>query len=193
MSVMSETQSVETDQAAREASGAHPYGRYLEEFEVGDVYKHWPAKTVTESDDHLFCLITMNHHPLHLNDVYAAKSQQGRNVVVGPLVYSLALGMSVSDVSGKAIANLATEELKHPAPVFHGDTLFVESEVLEARPSSSRPDRGVVKVHTRVFNQDGVLVTEFKRLSLIPRKPETASAEESSSQPGGGAADNKKE
>ena len=121
----------ETDQAAREASGAHPYGRYLEEFEVGAVYKHWPAKTVTESDDHLFCLITMNHHPLHLNDVYAKQSQQGRNVVVGPLVYSLALGMSVSDVSGKAIANLATEELSHPAPVFHGDTLFCESEVLE--------------------------------------------------------------
>ena len=122
---------VDTDQAAREASGRHPYGRYLEEFEVGAVYKHWPAKTVTESDDHLFCLITMNHHPLHINDVYARQSQQGRNVVVGPLVYSLALGMSVSDVSGKAIANLATEELKHPAPVFHGDTLFCESEVLE--------------------------------------------------------------
>jgi hypothetical protein len=99
---------VETNQAAREASGAHPYGRYLEEFEVGDVYKHWPAKTVTEGDHHLFCLLTMNHHPLHLNDVYAAASQQGRNVVVGPMVYSLALGMSVSDVSGKAIANLST-------------------------------------------------------------------------------------
>ena len=122
-----------TDQAEREASGAHPYGRYLEEFEVGAVYKHWPAKTVTESDDHLFCLITMNHHPLHLNDVYAAESQQGQNVVVGPLVYSLALGMSVSDVSGKAIANLATEELSHPAPVFHGDTLYCESEVLEVQ------------------------------------------------------------
>ena len=144
---MSDTTSpaLETDQAAREASGAHPYGRYLEEFEVGAVYKHWPAKTVTEADDHLFCLITMNHHPLHINDVYAAQSQQGRNVVVGPLVYSLALGMSVSDVSGKAIANLATEELKHPAPVFHGDTLFVESEVLEKRESQSKPDRGTVQ------------------------------------------------
>ncbi|TML31193.1 MAG: MaoC family dehydratase [Actinobacteria bacterium] len=161
---------VETEQAAREASGAHPYGRYLEEFEVGDVYKHWPAKTVTEADDHLFCLITMNHHPLHVNDVYAANSQQGRNVVVGSLVYSLALGMSVSDVSGKAIANLATEELKHPAPVFHGDTLFVESEVLEVTPSRSKPDRGVVKVHTRVFNQDGTLVAEFKRAVLVPRR-----------------------
>ena len=96
---------VDTDQTVREASGAHPYGRYLEEFEVGAVYKHWPAKTVTEADDHLFCLITMNHHPLHINDVYAAQSQQGRNVVVGPLVYSLALGMSVSDVSQKTVAN----------------------------------------------------------------------------------------
>ena len=136
-----ETPAVETDQAAREATGAHPYGRYLEEFEVGAVYKHWPAKTVTEADDHLFCLITMNHHPLHINDVYAGQSQQGRNVVVGPLVYSLALGMSVSDVSGKAIANLATEELKHPAPVFHGDTLFCESEVLEVEgvPIQGRP------------------------------------------------------
>src|SRR5580698_5839761 len=167
---MSETQTVETEQAAREASGAHPYGRYLEEFEVGAVYKHWPAKTVTEADDHLFCLITMNHHPLHINDVYAKQSQQGRNVVVGPLVYSLALGMSVSDVSGKAIANLATEELKHPAPVFHGDTLFCESEVLEKKESRSKPDRGTVRVHTRVLNQDGVLVAEFKRLVLVPRR-----------------------
>ena len=140
---------VDTDQQSREASGAHPYGRYLEEFEVGAVYKHWPAKTVTEADDHLFCLITMNHHPLHLNDVYARESQQGRNVVVGPLVYSLALGMSVSDVSGKAIANLATDDLSHPAPVFHGDTLYAESEVLEVRPSGSKPDRGVVRVMTR--------------------------------------------
>ncbi len=159
-----------TDQREREATGAHAYGRYFEEFEEGAVYKHWPAKTVTEADDHLFCLITMNHHPLHINDVYASRSQQGRNVVVGPLVYSLALGMSVSDVSGKAIANLATEELSHPAPVFHGDTLFVESEVLEKRESRSKPDRGTVKVHTRVFNQDGTLVAEFKRLVLVPRK-----------------------
>ncbi len=188
---MSETQTVETEQAAREASGAHPYGRYLEEFEVGDVYKHWPAKTVTEADDHLFCLITMNHHPLHINDVYAAKSQQGRNVVVGPLVYSLALGMSVSDVSGKAIANLATEELKHPAPVFHGDTLFCESEVLEKKESKSKPDRGTVKVHTRVLNQDGVLVAEFKRLVLVPRRrwgarprPPTRPRATSSNRPG---------
>src|SRR4051794_12156917 len=161
---------LQTDQAAREASGAHAYGRYLEEFEEGAVYRHWPAKTVTEADDHLFCLLTMNHHPLHINDVYAAESQQGRNVVVGPLVYSLALGMSVADVSGKAIANLATDDLSHPAPVFHGDTLFAESEVLEVKASQSKPDRGVVRVHTRVFKQDGPLVAEFKRAVLVPRR-----------------------
>jgi len=159
-----------TKQAEREASGARQYGRYLEEFEEGAVYQHWPAKTVTESDNHLFCLITMNHHPLHINDVYAAQSQQGRNVVVGPLVYALALGMSVGDVSGKAIANLATDELRHPAPVFHGDTLFCESEVLEVKESRSKPDRGVVRVQTRVLNQDGTLVAEFKRSVLVPRK-----------------------
>ena len=145
---MSDTdaRAIETSQAEREASGARPYGRYLEDFEVGAVYKHWPAKTVTEADDHLFCLLTMNHHPLHINDVYAAESQQGRNVVVGPLVYSLALGMSVADV------------------------LFAESEVLEVRPSQSKPDRGIVKVHTRVHKQDGTLVAEFKRAVLVPRR-----------------------
>ncbi len=159
-----------TEQAQREASGARAYGRYFEDFEVGAVYEHWPAKTVTEADDHLFCLITMNHHPLHVNDVYAKRSQQGRNVVVGPLVYSLALGMSVADVSGKAIANLATEELSHPAPVFHGDTLFVQSEVLEVTPSRSKPDRGVVKVKTDAYNQDGQVVATFKRAVLVPRR-----------------------
>jgi acyl dehydratase len=166
-----------TDQAGREASGAHKYGRYLEEFQVGDTYMHWPAKTVTESEDHLFCLLTMNHHPLHVNDVYASQSQQGRNVVAGPYVYSLVFGMTVSDVSGKAIANLATEELSHPNPVFHGDTLFAESEVLEVRPSSSKPDRGVVKVHTRAYNQEGTLVAEFKRAVLIRKRPEGDAAD----------------
>src|SRR4051812_20018988 len=182
----------ETDQAPREGagtraygrhlpgvqvrapSGTRPYGRYFEEFEVGAVYQHWPAKTVTEADDHLFCLLTMNHHPLHINDEYARQSQQGRNVVVGPLVYSLALGMSVGDVSGKAIANLATEELTHPAPVFHGDTLYAQSEVLEVRPSESKPDRGVVRVRTDVYNQRNELVATFKRAVLVPRRPESA-------------------
>src|SRR3954471_20881591 len=170
MSTETATHQLHTDQRSREASGAHRYGRYLEEFTPGDGYEHWPAKTITEADDHLFCLLTMNHHPLHINDVYAQQSQQGQNVVVGPLVYSIMLGMSVSDVSGKAIANLATEELKHPAPVFHGDTLFVESEVLEVTPSRSKPDRGVVKVKTDAYKQDGTLVATFKRTVLVPKK-----------------------
>jgi acyl dehydratase len=120
----------------------------------------------------------MNHHPLHINNVYAEASQQGRNVVVGPLVYSLALGMSVNDISGKAIANLSTEELSHPAPVFHGDTLFCETEVLEVKPSSSKPDRGIVRVQTRVLKQDGTLVAEFKRLVLVPRREADSAGED---------------
>lgn len=159
------------DQYSREQSGARPYGRYLEDFEVGATYKHWPAKTVTEYDDHLFCLLTMNHHPLHINDHYAQQSQQGKNVVVGPLVYSLALGMTVADISGKAIANLETEGLKHTGAVFHGDTLFCETEILDVKESQSKPDRGVVKVKTDVYNQRNELVTTFKRAVLIPKRP----------------------
>jgi acyl dehydratase len=166
-----EAQGTTFDMASREASGSVPFGRYLEDFEVGAIYKHVPGKTITEADDHLFCLMTMNHHPLHLDDRYAAESQQGRNVVVGSLVYSIALGMSVRDVSGKAIANLATEQLKHTAPVFHGDTLYTESEVLDVTPSASKPDRGVVGVRTDVFNQNNVLVTTFLRKVLVPRRP----------------------
>src|SRR5438045_6985104 len=162
---------LDTDQATREASGAHPYGRYLEEFEVGAVYKHWPAKTITESDDHLFCLITMNHHPLHLDAHYAEeRTEFGRNVVVGNLVYSLALGMSVPDISGKAIANLEIESLKHENPTFHGDTIYAETTVLEVRPSSSKPDRGVVRVETRAYNQRGERVCKFRRRGQVPRR-----------------------
>jgi acyl dehydratase len=158
------------DLASREESGSVPFGRYFEEFEVGAVYKHVPGKTITDSEDHLFCLLTMNHHPLHLDDRYAAESQQGRNVVVGSYVYSLALGMSVRDVSGKAIANLATDGLKHTKPVFHGDTLYTESEVLEKTPSATKDDRGVVAVRTDVYNQHNELVTTFNRKVLVPRK-----------------------
>ena len=150
-----------------------PFGRYYEDFEVGDIYKHWPGKTITEYDDHLFCMITMNHHPLHTNAHYAeTQTQFKRNVVVGNLVYSLALGMSVPDVSGKAIANLEVESIQHKAPLFHGDTLYAESEVLEVRPSESKPDRGVVKVRTDVYNQRNELVATFKRAVLVPRRPE---------------------
>ena len=108
------------------------FGRTYEEFEVGAVYKHWPGKTVTEYDDHLFCLLTMNHHPLHTDSHYAEETTQfGKNVVVGNYVYSLLLGMSVPDVSGKAIANLEVESLRHVAPTFHGDTVYGETTVLD--------------------------------------------------------------
>jgi len=150
---------------------ARHFGRYCEDFEVGDAYKHWPGKTITEYDDHLFCMITMNHHPLHTDAHYAATSTQfKRNVVVGNLVYSLALGMSVPDVSGKAIANLEVESLKHTAPMFHGDTLYAQTTVLDKKGSSSKPDRGVVTVETRGYNQDGLEVLYFRRKVMVPRR-----------------------
>jgi acyl dehydratase len=147
------------------------FGRTYEEFEVGAVYKHWPGKTVTEYDDHLFCLLTMNHHPLHLDSNYAQSSTQfKRNVVVGNYVYSLLLGMSVPDVSGKAIANLEVESLRHVAPTYHGDTVYGQTEVLDKRESTSKTDRGVVHVETKGYNQDGTLVCVFRRKVLVPKR-----------------------
>jgi len=146
------------------------FGRYFEEFEVGATYRHWPGKTITEYDDHLFCLLTMNHHPLHLDAHYARGTEFGRNVVVGNYVYSLLLGMSVPDVSGRALANLEVESLRHVAPTFHGDTLYGETTVLDAMASRSKPDRGVVSVETRGHNQDGTLVCVFRRKVLVPRQ-----------------------
>ncbi len=154
------------------------FGRYYEEFEVGDVYRHWPGKTVTEADDHLFCLLTMNHHPLHLDAHYAQTSTEfGRNVVVGNYIYSLLLGMSVADVSGKAIANLEVESLRHVAPTFHGDTIYGETTVLDKRESGSKPDRGVVSVETRGYNQDGTMVCVFRRKVMVPKRDHAASAD----------------
>jgi acyl dehydratase len=147
------------------------FGRTYEEFEVGAVFKHWPGKTVTEYDDHLFCLLTMNHHPLHLDAHYAEGSTQfGRNVVVGNFVYSLLIGMSVPDVSGKAIANLEIESLKHVAPTVHGDTISGETTVLEKWESTSKDDRGIVHVETRGYNQDGVLVCVFRSKVMVPKR-----------------------
>ena len=147
------------------------FGRYYEQFEVGAVYKHWPGKTVTEYDDHLFCLLTMNHHPLHLDANYAATTQHGKNVVVGNYIYSLLLGMSVADVSGKAIANLEVESLKHVFPTFHGDTIYGQTEVLDKTESKSKHDRGIVHVQTKGCNQDGVLVCIFRRKVMVPKLP----------------------
>ncbi len=152
--------------------GRDKFGRYYEEFEPGDVYKHWPGKTITEEMDHLFCDMTMNHHPLHSDAWYAEEETQfKKNVVVGNLVYSLVLGMSVPDVSGKAIANLEIETLKHSKPTFHGDTIRAETVVLDKVESSSKPDRGIVTVETRGFNQRGEEVCYFRRKVMVPKRP----------------------
>lgn len=146
------------------------YGRYLEDFEVGDIYEHRPGRTITETDNIHFSLMTMNAHPMHCDAAYAAKSEFGRLLVNSGLSLAIVLGMTVNDVSGKAIANLGWKEIKLTAPVFCGDTLYAESEVLEKRESKSRPTQGIVTVHTRAFNQDGTQVMEFVRSALIPKR-----------------------
>ncbi len=148
-----------------------PFGRYFEDFEVGDVYKHWPGKTITAAEDALFCAMTQNQHPLHSDAHYAETATQfGRNVVVGNFVYSVVLGQSVPDVSGKAIANLEVEYLRHANPTFHGDTIYSESSVVDKRASTSKPDRGVVTVETIGYKQDGTIVCEFRRKVLVPKR-----------------------
>lgn len=144
------------------------YGRYFEEFEVGDVYEHRPGRTLSETDNTWFTLLTMNTHPLHFDAEYAKHSEFGKPLVVSTLTLSVVVGMSVSDTSQKAIANMGWTDIVMPAPVFVGDTLYAESEVLEKRPSKSRPTQGLVSIETRGFNQDGTLVISFKRTMLIP-------------------------
>jgi len=146
------------------------YGRYLEDFVVGDVYEHRPGRTVTEADNINFSLMTMNAHPMHCDANFAAKSEFKKPLVNSGLSLAIVLGMTVNDVSAKAIANLGWKEIKLTAPVFPGDTLYAESEVLEVRESKSRPTQGIVTTCTRGFNQDGVQVMEFIRMSLIPRR-----------------------
>ena len=146
------------------------FGRCFEEFEVGAVYKHWPGRTITEYDDTLFSMLTMNHNPLHIDAYYAETTQFKRRLVVGPLIFSIALGMSVPDVSGKAIANLEFENVKHLGPTFHGDTIYAETRVLDKKLSSSKPDRGIVTVETIAYNQRGENVLSFKRRVMVPTK-----------------------
>ena len=145
------------------------FGRYLDEFEIGDVFHHWPGKTVTEADNHLFCLLTLAASPLHIDRHYAATEMaSGRNIVVGTYVYSLLLGMSVPDISGRAIANLGLSELLHLAPLFHGDTLYGQTEILGRRASKSRPGEGILTVRTDGYNQDQLRVCTFTRSVLLP-------------------------
>jgi acyl dehydratase len=146
------------------------FGRVFEEFETGAIYKHWPGRTITEYDDTLFCMLTMNHNPLHIDANYAEDTPFKQRLVVGPLVFSIALGMSVPDVSGKAIANLEFENVCHLGPVFHGDTIYAETTVLDKRLSSSKPDRGIVTVETSAYNQHGKTVLSFKRRVMVPTR-----------------------
>lgn len=148
------------------------FGGYLEDYEVGDLFIHWPGHTVTEAEDHLFCALTMAASPIHVDREYARSEMEfGRNIVVGTFVYSLLLGMSVPDISGRAIANLGVHEMRHAGPLFHGDTLYGETRVLGTRVSQSRPDRGILTVRTTGHNQNRTLVCEFERSVLLPRRP----------------------
>ncbi|MBQ4428920.1 MAG: MaoC family dehydratase [Clostridia bacterium] len=149
-------------------------GNYFEEFKVGDIVHHSLSKTIFESDNNLFSLLTMNYHPVHTNSDYASQQQHGRILVVGTLVFSLVAGITVPDISGKAIANLDYEKIEHLAPSFVGDTIYARTEILETRASKSKPDRGIVYVETTGYNQDGIDVIRFRRHVLVKRKPEEA-------------------
>jgi acyl dehydratase len=146
------------------------FGRFLEEFEVGDIYMHSIRKTITESDNNLFSLLTMNHHPVHLNAHYAKSQQHGEILVVGTLVFSLVVGLTVADISGKAVANLDYESIQHKGPVFIGDTIRAQTEVLDLRRSMSNPKRGIVYVETKAFNQREEEILSFRRHVLVKSK-----------------------
>ena len=146
------------------------YGRFFEEFTSGEVIRHWPGRTITEADCTWFALLTMNQHPVHSDAHYAAtRTPHKQRLVLGPLVFSVGIGMTVADISGRAIANLEIEKITHDHPTFIGDTLYAESTVLALR-ESSKGDRGTVSVETRVTNQHGVRVMTFRRTALIPRR-----------------------
>ena len=147
-----------------------PRGRYFEEFEVGAVYAHRPGRTISEADCTWFTLLTMNTHPIHFDAEYAKHTEFGKPLVPSTLTLALLVGMSVQDTSQKAVANLGWKDITLRKPVFAGDTLYAESTVLEVRPSESKPDRGVVRVRTDVYNQENKLVASFKRAVLVPRR-----------------------
>ena len=142
-------------------------GYYFEEFAVGDVIVHSKAKTIFESDNNLFCLLTMNHHPLHINTNYANESEHKKILVVGTLVFSLVVGLTVSDLSGKAIANLNYKDIIHINPVFLGDTISATSKILSKRESKTKTDRGIIEVETLGINQNGQDVISFRREILL--------------------------
>jgi itaconyl-CoA hydratase len=145
-------------------------GRYFEDFSVGDVYKHPYGRTVTETDNVWFTNLTMNVNPMHFNEPYAAGTEFGERLVDGTFVIALAVGMSVVDVSTNATANLGYDAIRHHAPVFHGDTIFAESEVLETRESSSREHVGIVRTELRAYNQEGEKVLSLERTPMVLKR-----------------------
>jgi acyl dehydratase len=146
-------------------------GSYYEDFEVGQEIKHALSKTIFESDNNLFSLLTMNHHPVHINLDYAEKNQHEKILVVGTLIFSLVVGITVPDVSGKAIANLVYEEIRHLNPVFINDTIYAKTLILDKYESKTKNDRGIVYVATTGYNQKGEDVISFKRKVLIKKRP----------------------
>jgi acyl dehydratase len=142
-------------------------GNTFNEFIVGETIHHSTSKTIFESDNNLFSLLTMNHHPVHTNIDYASKNQHGKILVVGTLVFSLAVGITVPDISGKAIANLGYEEVKHLNPVFINDTIYAKTTIIDKWLSKTKTDRGIVYVETIAYNQNGVDVLSFKRKVLV--------------------------
>src|ERR1700727_950246 len=154
--------------------GAHrlreSYGRYFEDFAEGDIYEHRPGRTISEADNTWFTLLTMNQHPLHFDAAYAAKSEFGRMVVNSCLTLSIVAGMSVSDVSQKAIGNLGWDDIKLVAPVFIGDTIYAETEVLNKREPAKRPTQGGWSVKTLSKKADGTQFMSFERTVLVPKR-----------------------
>ena len=161
---------VQTAKVVGEKRYRESFGRHYEEFNVGDVYEHRPGRTITETDNTWFTLLTMNTHPMHFDAEYAKASEFGRCIVCSPFTVALMVGMSVTDVSQKAIANLGWSDIKLTFPLFAGDTLYATSEVLEKRESGSRPGAGIVTVRTVGTNQDGKEVCTFNRTMLIAKR-----------------------
>lgn len=145
-------------------------GRYFDDFEKGDVYKHPLGRTITTTDNSWFTLLTQNTARIHIDHHYAAQTEFGRPLVNSTLTLALVTGQSVTDVSQNVFANLGWDEVRLPSPVFEGDTLYSQSEVLEKRESRSRPDVGIITVLTRGFNQDEVEVISFKRSVMVYKK-----------------------
>ena len=148
---------------------ANKMGNFFEDFVVGEEIVHTQSKTIFESDNNIFSLLTMNHHPVHINVDYCEQNQHGQVLVPGTLVFCLAVHLTVLDVSGKAIANLGYEQIEHLHPTFINDTIYSRTKVLDKRPSKSKSDRGIVYVETVGFNQDGIDVIRFRRNILIKR------------------------